>query len=54
MGNDRIDVQYTPGESVFYLETPFRYKDDVKSIGGIWDTSKRKWKFAVEIGRAHV
>lgn len=49
MGNDRIDVQYTPGESVFYLETPFRYKDDVKSIGGIWDTSKRKWKFAVDL-----
>ena len=44
----KICLNYTPGESGFYLTVPFDRKDDVKKIGGRWTQQKKAWGFPLD------
>ena len=46
--NEKVNLIYTPGDSVFYLIVPYSLKDKVKDIGGKWTQSLKAWMFPVD------
>lgn len=46
--NEKVNLIYSPGDSVFYLIVPYSLKDRVKEIGGKWTQSLKAWMFPVD------
>ena len=47
--DENIVMEYTPGESCFYLRFPYNRRNEAKKIGGTWSAAQRAWKFAVDL-----
>jgi ribonuclease HI len=44
LANVAIGLESCPYQSTrIYLSVPFTKKDEIKKLGGLWDTSKKKW-----------
>lgn len=44
-----LEIAYDEGAQYFILRVPFERRNEVQKIGGIWEPSKKGWKFAVDL-----
>ena len=47
--DDKVNLTYNPGDTVFHLHVPFGMKDKVKEIGGTWHQATKSWTFPVDV-----
>ena len=50
MPDEKIFLNYRPGDTSFILKVPFDKKERAKRIGGVWDQTAKGWRFPVDTG----
>lgn len=50
MPDEKVYLNYRPGDTSFILRVPFSKKDRAKKIGGVWDQAAKGWRFPVDAG----
>lgn len=46
---NKLEINYEADDPFFILRVPVERRKEVQKIGGLWDPSKKGWKFAVDL-----
>lgn len=49
MSLNKLEILYNEADPYFILRVPFEKRKEVQKIGGVWDPSKKGWKFAIDL-----